>query len=129
MANIQERSGKQLALEIKNLPDDYLTCRSQHDWFETKPMHVAESKNGVDIIEQHDTCNRCKTVRTSRLSLHVDRFGVRRLQVLGNKYAYPEDYLIPTARMADRPREIFRFEKMRRVMGGRVNRIRVSEAE
>jgi hypothetical protein len=106
-----------LAAVLEGYSDIYLDCRGiQHRWNITDDLHVAEKVENGELVERHLECERCTTVRRDRFLMRMDRWSVRRLQVLGAVYQYPEDYLLSEMGQADSPREVLRSEQLRRAM-------------
>lgn len=111
---------KDLANALEQYNDVYLTCRGiQHRWMLKTDMHIVESMEGGELVERHLVCENCETLRKDRFLLRMDRWSVRRLEVLGAQYAYPEHYLLSEMGHAEHPREVLRMEMMVRALGGK----------
>lgn len=104
---------------LQSVPLVYLQCRDMRHWWEvTQPLAVRESTPDGDIAVRVAQCRRgCGTTRTER-HLLITANGVQRLESLGTTYAYPEDYLLPLMAQVEHPRQLLRFELMRRDLGG-----------
>jgi hypothetical protein len=112
--------GVELQQFLRNLPDEFLTCRGmQHRWDETKGMHITERSEDGDLVERHMECARCHTLRRDRFLLRMDRWEVHRMEVMHPTYEYSEGYLISLMGLVEHPREIVRFEQLRRSLGAR----------
>jgi hypothetical protein len=120
-AQRQEQSpSTNLASVLQGYSDTYLDCRGiQHRWQITDDLHVTEKVENGEMVERHLVCERCTTVRRDRFLMRMDRWSVRRLQVLGASYQYPEDYLLSEMGMVESPREVLRSEQLRRSLNTR----------
>jgi hypothetical protein len=106
-----------LATALKGYSDIYLDCRGiQHRWEIIDDLHVTEKIENGELVERHLECENCTTLRRDRFLMRMDRWSVRRLQVLGAVYKYPEDYLLSEMGSAESPREVLRSEQLRRAM-------------
>ena len=107
-----------LVAALEGYSDVYLDCRGiQHRWDITADLHISEKLEGEgELVERHLTCEKCETVRKDRFLLRSDRWSVRRLEVIGAVYKYPDGYLMKEMGLADHPREILRNEQLRRVL-------------
>lgn len=111
-----------LANALEGYSDIYLQCRGvQHRWNVALEMHIVESIDGGELVERHLSCENCQTIRKDRFLLRMDRWQVRRLEVLGAVYKYPENYLLSEMGHATHPREVLRMEMMIRALGGKAN--------
>jgi hypothetical protein len=109
-----------LAAALEGYSDVYLQCRGvQHRWNVTEDLHISERTEDGNLVERIFECENCETQRKDRFMMRMDRWQVNRLEVLGAQYKYPEDYLMSEMGLAEHPREILRFEQLRRTLGPR----------
>jgi hypothetical protein len=109
-----------LAAALEGYSEVYLQCRGiQHRWDITDDMHIAERTEDGNLVVRLFECANCGTIRKDRFLMRMDRWQVNRLEVLGASYKYPEDYLMSEMGGAEHPREILRFEQLRRTLGPR----------
>jgi hypothetical protein len=109
-----------LAAALEGYSDVYLQCRGiQHRWNITEDMHISERTEDGSLVVRIFECENCETTRKDRFMMRMDRWQVNRLEVLGAQYKYPEDYRMSEMGLAEHPREILRFEQLRRTLGPR----------
>ena len=103
--------GDLLKKALKDVPGEYLACRDiRHRWSIIEEFKVVEEAADGTRIERVLECSRCTTRRVEKYFLHMDRWGVHRMESLGSAYVYPEEYLIPEMTRTDHSREILRAE-------------------
>lgn len=114
-----KQAEKDISKRLRTLPENFLDCRDpgiRHAWMKDLDFHVIEARaerGGAKAIMlgRVEICDRCGCVKEEKFI--VGRSGIEKI---GQKYIYPDQYLIPGVTRGVKKSSVVWQENYRRAM-------------